>query len=425
MIGTKLLAWRRLFVWSNADRTIRGAAILQIAIALLLVTSFATKGQQITGSILGSVADSSGAAVPNAQITITNQNTGVSRTTVSGSTGFYNLPEVGAGTYSVGAMVSGFSPTEVKDVIVTVGNDTRIDLKLQVGSVNQSVTVSEAAPLVETTSSSIGSTVEEQKVEDLPLNGRNWTDLSLLQPGVTQARVMTGNTPAVAGYNGTVFSSNGAPITSNAVTLDGASEKNLIGLNNSSMNNTSLGVDGIQEYKVVTSLFSAEYGMSMGSQTTVVSKGGTNQWHGDAYDYLRNASLDSRNYFDVLDTTNFNKFGTNKSLVYPGKRIPPFRRNDFGASLGGPIRKDKTFFYAVYEGIQQEQAQTITRKTFPLACFVDQNNVLQATIPAIVNDNAATNPYGLCTSVPATPTPAGYNATTKAFTLSSVTLPLA
>lgn len=368
-------------------------------LAILLFGPVSLHAQQSTGTILGTVLDSSGAAVPGAQITITNQDTGTVRNVVSTADGLYNVPQVAAGNYTIEATAQGFGPAEVKDVTVIVATDTRVDLKLQVGSVSQTVTVSEAsAPLIDTTTSSVGGTVDEQRVADLPLNGRNWTDLTLLQPGIAlvQITAMSGNA-VLAGYNGTVFISNGATDRSNQYSLDGASMVNFAGLNNSSMSNTSLGVDGIKEYKVITSMFSAEYGLRMGSQTTIVSKGGTNQFHGDAFEYLRNSSLDARNYFDALDTTNSNGFGTNKSLPYPGKRIPPFRRNNFGGSFGGPIKKDKTFFQVGYEGIQQAWAGNaglpITLTTLPKACFVDQTGTLQAKVPAKITNS---NPYGTC-----------------------------
>src|SRR5262249_53614894 len=153
--------------------------------------------------------------------------------------------------------------------------------------------------------------------------------------------------------NGNIYTSNGASIHSNFYSLDGANLMTVVDANSVSIIGTSLGVEGIKEYKVVTSIPSAEYGIVSGSQTTIVSKGGGNTFHGTAFDYLRNSSLDARQYFDALDTANANGFGPNKSLPFPNKRIPPYRRNDFGASFGGPIRKDKTFFFAVYEGVRQ------------------------------------------------------------------------
>lgn len=367
-------------------------ALVLTVFVIISYTSF-LHAQEVTGRILGTVIDSSGAAVPNAQITITNQGTAAVRNVVSSAEGLYNAPQLPAGTYTVEATAQGFGTVEVKDIVVTVGSDSRVDLKVQVGSVSQTVTVSEAAPLVNTTDSTLGNIVNDRQVADLPLNGRNWVDLAFMQPGVQEfpsgGRVngAVGNSP---GQTGRVFSTNGATIQSNYVSLDGANMMTFIGVNGSSGLGTTLGVDGIQEYKVVTSMFSAEYGTMMGSQTTIVTRGGTNNFHGDAFDYLRNNSLDARQYFDALDTANANGFGTDKSLTYPGKRLPPFRRNDFGGAFGGPIQKDKTFFWAVFEGTEEQLGNTITTRTLPQACFIDQNGVTQAKVPAkIQNANGA------------------------------------
>jgi len=370
------------------------AAVLAVVAGLLLSPNL---GAQQSGKILGTVTDSTGAVVPNAQITITNQETSEVRNVISGGDGFYNVPQVAPGRYTIEAMAAGFSRAQTRDVVVEVASDTRVDLKLAVGSLTQTVEVTAVAPLVDTTSSSLGSLVDESRITDLPLNGRNWTDLSLMQPGVTQVSgsgIASGNgTATLAGYNGTIFSSNGGGMRSNLYTLDGANIMNLTGFNNTSAANSSLGVDGIKEYKVVTSMFSAEYGLVMGSQTAVVSKGGTNQWHGDAFEYLRNNSMDARNYFDQLDTTNFNGFGTDKSLPFPGKRLPPYRRNNFGGAFGGPIMKDKAFFFVVFEGLKQELGLSKTGTTMAAPCFVDQTGKLQAQVPAQIEN---VNTLGTC-----------------------------
>ncbi len=359
-----------------------------LACAILLFGA-GISAQQTTGRILGTVLDNSGAAVPNAQITITNQETGTVRTTVSNSDGSYIVPQVPAGKYTVEVAASGFGTSKIAGTEVTVASDDRVDVKLQVGSVAQNVTVTEEAPQIDTTSSSVGNLVDEQQVADLPLNGRNWTDLTLMQPGVSQVLIsgMTGQNATLAGANGTIYSSNGGALRSNFMSLDGANMINMAGYNNSSVSSTSLGVDGIKEYKVVTSLFGAQYGMTMGSQTTIVSKGGTNNWHGDFYDYLRNSAMDARNYFDQFNPS------TGLSGIYPGHRLPPFKRNDFGVAGGGPIMKDKLFFYAVYEGIRERTGQSIIDTTFPMGCFVDQNGVTQAQVPAIIG-----NAGGSCVS---------------------------
>jgi len=360
---------------------------IKVAGLLVIIAFFGAgvRAQQVTGRILGTAADASDAAVPNVQITITNQDTGAVRNLNTGPNGTYIAPQLPAGTYTVKAVVTGFTPLEVQNVVVTVATDTRVDLKLQVGSVQQTVEVAGgAAPQVDTTSASVGNTLGETSVAELPLNGRNWVDLTLLQPGVIQQIGITQNINGVStnpGMSGIVYSVNGASPHSNFVSIDGANMVTELGMNSSSITGSTLGVDGIKEYKVVTNMFSAEYGMSTGSQTTIVSKGGTNQFHGDVFEYLRNSSLDARNYFDPLDTLNVYGFGTNKSAAYPGKRLPPFRRNDFGGSFGGPIRKDKTFFYATYEGIRARIGDTIATKTLPAGCYVN------GVVPAVIQNN--------------------------------------
>ena len=250
------------------SKSVRSAIFAGFALvfAILLFNPISLPAQQAAGRILGTVVDSTGAAVADAQITITNQDTAAVRTVATGSNGEYSVPQLPAGPYTLDATSAGFSRTQAKNVVVTVASDTRLDLKLQVGSVAQTVEVTGVAPLVDTTSSSLGGVVDEQRVADLPLNGRNWTDLTLMQPGIAQVQIaaLSGNA-VLAGYNGMSFISNGATDRSNNYLLDGAPMVNFGGLNNSSMSNTALGVDGIKEYKVVTNLASAEYGMRMGS----------------------------------------------------------------------------------------------------------------------------------------------------------------
>ena len=181
------------------------------------------------------------------------------------------------------------------------------------------------------------------------------------------------------GEAGTFFSSNGATPRSKFSASMGDTLGNFLGGISSSLAGTTLGVDGIQEYKVITSSFSADYGMSMGSQMVIVSKGGTNQFHGDAFDYLRNSVLDAANYFDVpLAVNNF-------------QRLPPFRRNNFGASGGGPIKKDKTFFYAVYEGLRQSLGVTTIDNVLNSNCYGGSSALLLTNNPCAVTTS---NPNG-------------------------------
>ena len=373
-----------------------GIGVMLGVTGLLLVMTISAFAQASTAVILGTVKDASGGTVPGATVTVTNTDTGLNRSQPTSDDGSYRFNALPVGKYAVGVMKEGFTTYQHTGMTLVVDQQAVIDVVLQVGATGQTVTVTGEAPLVDTTSSEVGDVVDEQRVADLPLNGRNWADLTLMQNGVNQfpsnGRVTgaIGNTP---GQTGTVFSANGADIHSNYAALDGANLMTFIGVNGSSGLGTNLGVDGIKEYKVITSDFSAEYGMVMGSQTTLVSKGGSNQWHGDVFEYLRNSALDARNYFDSTDVNNINGFGTNKSLAYPGKRIPPFRRNNFGGAFGGPIKKDKAFFWTTFEGVNQQLGNTITTTTLPMACFVNQNGVLQNQVPAIIDNDPATNTH--------------------------------
>src|SRR5438132_8102718 len=352
--------------------------MLRAAVVLLLATIPALT-QLPTGTILGVVKDTSGAVIPGASLTIINIDTSLTRFGSSSEDGSYRFPALPVGRYRIEVMKEGFSALTRTGITLEVAQEATIELVLEVGSPAQSVTVAEEVPLVQTTSSTMGGLVNEDQVANLPLNGRNLIALTLMQAGVQQTTVIPATTIGSALSTGVTISNNGMPIHANSYMLDGANMIGVFTFNNSSIIGTTMGVDGVKEYKVITNTPSAEYGLSMGSQTTIVSKGGTNQFHGDVFDYLRNDALDARNYFDALDKLNFNGFGTNKSLNYPGKRLPPFHRNNFGASFGGPIKKDKTFLYAVYEGLRQTWGQTVATNTLPGNCFDSVTHVVTAT----------------------------------------------
>ena len=358
-----------------------------LILVLAVIPVFA---QLPTGTIEGVVKDATGAVVAGATVTVTNVDTGVTRTQPSGDDGGYRFPALPVGNYEVQVMKEGFKTADRKGLTLLVGQQIPVDATLQVGATGQTVTVTEQAPQVNTTNATTGAVLDEQQVADLPLNGRNLIDLTLLQAGITQSNVFStlGNVVGATNIVGVTFASNGAAIHSNNFLLDGAIQTGQLSMNNASIIGSTLGVDGVKEYKVVSSLPAAEYGMVMGATSTAVSKSGTNQWHGDAFDYLRNASMDARNYFDVLDTLNFNGFGTDKSATFAGKRLPPFQRNNYGGAVGGPIKRDKTFFWAVYEGLSQNLGPTIQTNTLPGACY-DQT-VGSPTYHQVTNDNLVT-----------------------------------
>lgn len=328
-----------------------------VPLILLFGTLAMPAAAQSTGIILGVVKDASGATIPEANVTILNTDTDQSRAATTGSDGAYRVPALQVGHYTLKFEKTGFKTQTQQGLVLEVAQELVVNAALQVGAATQEVIVSSEAPVVNTTSSTLGGLVNEDKMAELPLNGRNYIDLSLLQPGVSAHM----NHGTGAGMTGTWFSSNGAPQYSNYVTIDGASMVNMMGGATSSEAGTTLGVDGIKEYKVVTNAFSAEYGVTMGSQMVAVSKGGTNQWHGDAFEYLRNDHLDSRNYFDTPQSAGLTASGAQR-------RLPAFRRNNFGGSFGGPIKKDKTFFYAVYEGLRQTLGFTALDNVLPAAC---------------------------------------------------------
>jgi outer membrane receptor protein involved in Fe transport len=241
----------------------------------------------------------------------------------------------------------GFERIVNPGVVLHVADNVSLDFALRVGAMAQTVTVQGGAPLVDTTSPTLGGLVLSDELENLPLNGRNYIGLTLMQPGVAPVNIVPGGA-----NNGTWFVTNGATQRSNNFLLDGAIMQDPNSGSTANFAGRTLGLDGIQEYRVITNNFSGEYGLTMGSQTVMVSKGGTNQFHGSVFEYLRNSVLDARNHFDKsVAANNF-------------QRLPPYQRNNFGASVGGPIRKDKTFFLATYEQLEERLGIT-TVNTVP------------------------------------------------------------
>ncbi len=311
-------------------------------VSLVIFFAVVSARAQTSSVILGTVKDASGASVAGAAVTVLNVDTAQARSTMSGEDGAYRIPALQAGHYSVKIEKEGFKTSTQTGITLDVAQELNASVSLEVGSSAQEVVVTGEAPQVDTSTSTLGGLVNDEKVAELPLNGRNYIDLSLMQTGVTKNQ----NTGQAGNMIGTTFSANGAPIISNNFLLDGTSIVNPSGWGPGSMAGTTLGVDGVKEYKVITSAFSAEYGMTMGSQMVLVSKGGTNQFHGDAFEYLRNNVMDARNFFDY-------------GYLTTGKRDPLYQRNNFGGAFGGPIRKDKTFFFVVYEGVRQNQGVTV------------------------------------------------------------------
>ncbi len=331
------------------------AILLGLVVLLFVLTGASSAFAQSSGTILGVVKDSSGGVVPGVTVTVRNTENNQTRTATTADDGAYRIPTVPVGPYTVSFEKAGFETRTTTGLVLEVAQELSVNADLTVGTSQQEVTVTAEAPLVNTTTASSGGLVNEQKIVELPLNGRNYLDLTLLQPGVTQQAYANAAQP---GEGGMLFSSNGAPWRSNDYLLDGTMLQFGPGGNGGSVIGNSLGVDGIREYRVITNNFPAEYGMTMGSQMVLVSKGGSNQFHGDVFDFLRNSALDARNFFDLRPS----------SPDLNGHRLPEFRRNNYGGSLGGPIRKDKTFFFGVFEAVASLTGTTNTVTTLNAGC---------------------------------------------------------
>jgi hypothetical protein len=302
----------------------------------------ALRAQVAGGTLSGTITDPTGRAVPQAQIVITNVATGVERVVTTNADGFYTAVNLLPGEYQVKISATGFN-TEVKTgITMNVGAQQTFDLPLHVGTVSHTVQVTTEAPAVQVTSSEISATVNATTVRELPLNGRSWTDLAALQPGVetiqTQPSFATGSDRGNRGF-GQQLTISGARPQQNNYRLDGVSLNDYANGAPGSVLGGNLGVDAIQEFSVLTSNYSAEYGKTSGGVVNATTRSGTNSFHGSGYEFLRNSALDAANFFE-------NAGGIPKA---------PFKRNQFGGAIGGPIVKNHTFFFADYEGIRQSK----------------------------------------------------------------------
>lgn len=323
------------------------SAVLFILCGVCLSTMISTgAGAQVTGAtVSGTLADPSGAAIPTAQLVITNVATGIKTTANTNASGFYRAPNLPPGTYSMTITSPGFTTEERSGIILEVGAELVQNITLKVGQATERVEVTAATPGVELASSTIGAVVGSKAVVELPLNGRSWTDLANLEPGAAQLQVQAQFDNAQDASNrgtkgfGTQTSIDGARPSQNNYRLDGISVNDSANGPPSNVIGETPGVDAIAEFSVLTSNYSAEYGLTSGGVINAITRSGNNQLHGTAYEFLRNSALDARTYFD-------------------GPQIPAFRRNQFGGSIGGPIRKERTFFFANYEGLRQLQGNT-------------------------------------------------------------------
>ena len=320
--------------------SLRAGLVLALGCLLGLAPSLAHA--QATGSISGTAKDDSGAVLPGVTIEAVNTATNRVRTAITGADGFYTIPLVQPGTYTVKASLAGFSTLSRSGVRVSVSETSLVNVAMKVGGQSETVEVKGEAPLIETSNATLGIVIDEKKIVDLPLNGRNFAQLGTLIPGVVAAPAGLGglNGDATPGGFGNVtgsFNVNGQRNQSNNFLMDGA--------NNNDTFNTGFVLrpppDAIQEFKILTHSYNAEYGRNSGSVTNVVTKSGSNQWHGALWEFNRNDTFQERNFF-VPET----------------QPKPKLKQNQFGGSLGGPIVKDKLFAFGYYEGYRNTRGTT-------------------------------------------------------------------
>jgi hypothetical protein len=330
---------------------------LIVICALFLVTmtqSAFGQGAVTSGTIAGYVYDKSGGVIPQAKVTVTNEGTGVEQTGATDSYGHFSFPNLPAGSYLIRVQMKGFQEATIKNFQLNLGAQPSLKFTLIVGQSSQTVEVSASAVQVETTKTEISSVISQVQVHDLPLNQLSFTSLVTQQPGLVNMTNTSGNstqTPtSVTFAQGSQISADGMVTQSMSYLVDGVNINNSgFGAPGTAAGGDIPGVEAIQEFKVLTHNYSARYGGSAGAVVSFVTRSGTNQLHGSLYEYLRNDIFDARDFFDTLS------------------QKPPFRRNQFGVTLGGPVKKNKSFIFANYEGLRS-RLTTTTIGNVPTAC---------------------------------------------------------
>ena len=338
--------------------------------SMLLVFLFvpvfvASAAAQTTGTISGTVQDPGGGVLPGVMITVTNTGTSLVRSATTGPEGRYVLPALPPGSYDLRAELAGFKPHVRRGLGLAVAETLALNITMQLGELAIEDVVIGTTPLVNTASSELSYLVGSETIQRLPLNGRNYTDLALLQPGVLAYPHRDGGSVVAHGLG---MSVNGQDPRSNAYLLDGTLQNDFTNGPAGSAAGTALGMESVREFRVEANAYSAEFGRNSGGQINVLTKSGTNRLEGSLYEYHRNDALDARNYFDTLEK-------------------PDFQRNQFGGSAGGPLRQDRLFFFVGYEALIERLGKTIST-------VVPDDNARQGILPSgNVGVNPAVAPY--------------------------------
>jgi hypothetical protein len=335
-----------------------------LAVLIVVVPARAAWGQT-TGTITGVLSDSSGGVLPGVTVVARHLETDLARVTVSAGDGNFVFATLPAGPYELRAELRGFKPLTVTGITLTLNQTVVINMTLEVGTVTERVAVEEGRSDVNTRSSELSYLVGAQTIEQLPLNGRNFTDLALLQPAVTPFPHRDGGSVVA---HGLAMSVNGQDPRANVYLLDGTLQNDFTNGPGGSAAGTALGMETVREFRVESNAYQAEFGRNFGGQINVLTKSGTNEFSGSVYEFHRNDTLDARNYFDT-------------------GRKPDFRRNQFGAVVGGPVRQDRTFFFIGYEALMERLGRTIST-------IVPDDAARVGALPAaVLNVDDAVRPY--------------------------------
>ena len=317
---------------------------LVLAGLLVLRSISMLNAQSPTASLTGRITDPSKAVIAEAHVTAISIGTNVKYEGLTNTKGVYYIPDLPPGSYRIEIERTGFNTVVKPDVVLHVEDVVQINFEMTIGSTIENVTVTGGAPVIQLERSDLEGIVDSQTIRELPLNGRSWTDLAALSPGVagveTQISYTSGSGRGNRGFGTQVSVSGGRP-QQNSFRIDGVNVNDYTNGGPGSVLGGTLGTDGIEEFTVLTANYSAEYGRTSGGVVSAITRAGSNDIHGSVYEFLRNSALDARNFFD-------------------GSTTPPFKRNQFGGALGAPVWKDHTFFFANYEGIRQSRGITNT-----------------------------------------------------------------
>src|SRR5438067_368358 len=318
--------------------TLRSVCVGVFLCSLIFSTLVIPTMAQSTASVGGVITDATGATIPNAKVTVTNQGTGISLSSQTGNTGAYLFPSLPIGTYRLEAVAAGFEKGVVSDLNLPVATSVNRNIQLQIGQASEVVELTADAAVIDTATITMGQVIDQKTTQEIPLNGRHFVDLSLLTPGTVTPPQNGFLTAPLRGQGSFGFNTAGQREDTNNFLVNG------INLSDMVQNQITFqpSINTVSEFKVDNSTYSAEYGRNSGAIVNIATRSGTNDFHGELFNFLRNSAMDARNFFNTTAVAQ-----------------SPFRRNNFGAALGGPIRRNRAHFFASYEGLRQRQGLTI------------------------------------------------------------------